>query len=734
MPVSPPSNPFDLPPGTRQVRLRGELPPGDKATVAVEAGGEAGEWKTVGLVEFSGPPPRGLRASLLSNWDARLLWLALTLYLAVRLVALPDFPIYFFSDEALQTVLAADLVRDGMRGYSKELFPTYFPNAGQYNLGVSVYAQVLPYLLFDKSVWVTRGTPALLSLLAALSTGLALREAFGLRRAWLGVLVLSAVPVWFLHTRTAFETALAVSFYACFLCAYLLYRQGRVRWIYAAVAAAALSFYSYSPAQIVVCVTALLLFFSDLRYHWRQRFALLPALGLALLLAGPYLRHQVLHPGAILQHLAILDSYWTAPISLNEKLAKAAAIYLRGLDPVYWFLPQTVDLPRHSMDGWGHLLRWTFPFTLGGLGVALWNWRRSEYRALLLALLACPLGAVPVGLGVTRVLFLVIPAAMLTALGFNALIELLGRLRAWLRPTASALSLLVLALASPVLMLSALEEGPFWYRDYGLGGMQYGAVQVFSAIRAELDEHPERPIVLSPTWANGTDSLARFFFAEPLPFVLKSIRSYAETYTPFAADTLFILPATEYPTIPNDMFSLVEIERTLLFPDGSPGFYFLRLGYAPDAEQILANRRQERAAQVEEPLVIAGAEVRIRHTRLDIGEIRHAFDGDADTLIRTELANPLAIELAFPQPVALSGVTARVGGPATTLRVRASAAGESEPRAFELVLAESEFPRDAAIDFGTVLRIETLDIEVLNTQDPPEAHVHLWEIWLTPTP
>jgi hypothetical protein len=730
MPVSPPSNPFDLPSGARQVRLAGELPPGVKATVALEASGESGEWETLGQVELSGPASRGPRAWLLSSWDARLFWLALALYLAVRLIALPSFPIYFFSDEAIQTVLAADLVRDGMHGYSGELFPTFFPNAGQYNLGVSVYAQVLPYLLFDRSIWVTRGTPALLSLLAALACGLALREAFGLHRAWLGVLALSAAPVWFLHTRTAFETSLAVSFYAAFLCAYLLYRQGRVKWIYAAVVAAALSFYSYSPAEIVVGATALLFLFSDLRYHWRQRFVLLPVLGLALLLAAPYLRHQVLHPGSFMQHLAILDSYWTTPIPLSDKLAKAAGIYLGGLDPAYWFLPQAHDLARHSMDGWGHLLRWTSPFFLGGLGLALWKWRRSEFRALLLALLACPLGAVPVGLGVTRVLFVVIPAVLLTALGFNALIEFLGRLRAWLRPAASAVSLLALALASPILLLSALNDGPRWYSDYGLGGMQYGAVQVFSAIRAELKEHPGRPIVLSPTWANGTDTLTRYFFADPVPFALKSINSYTETYDPFPADTLFILPATEYPTIPEKMFSTVEIERILPFPDGSPGFYFLRLAYAPDAEQILAQSRQEHAAQVEDTVVINGMQVRALHTRLDIGELRHAFDGDADSLIRTELANPLAIQLTFPQPIALSSLTARVGGTPTTLRVRASVQGETEPRAWELVLAEEEYPHDATIDFGAALNVETLYIEVLNTRDPPEGHVHLWEIWL----
>jgi len=47
-------------------------------------------------------------------------------YLAVRLIGLATFPIYFFTDEAVQTVMAEDFVRDGLRNYNGELLPTYF--------------------------------------------------------------------------------------------------------------------------------------------------------------------------------------------------------------------------------------------------------------------------------------------------------------------------------------------------------------------------------------------------------------------------------------------------------------------------------------------------------------------------------------------------------------------------------------------------------------------------------
>ncbi|NMC78219.1 MAG: hypothetical protein GYA59_02555, partial [Chloroflexi bacterium] len=185
-------------------------------------------------------PPRGRRGGSLSwlrsrlaggtlRLETTLFGLALAVYLATRLIALPAFPIYFFTDEAVQTVLAADLVRDGFYGYDHLFLPTYFLNSYQYNLSTSVYLQVIPYLLFGKSIWVTRGVAALATLIAAVCVGLALKNVFHSPHPWLAVLLLSITPAWFLHSRTAFETALATSFYAGFLYFYLRYRSASPR-------------------------------------------------------------------------------------------------------------------------------------------------------------------------------------------------------------------------------------------------------------------------------------------------------------------------------------------------------------------------------------------------------------------------------------------------------------------------------------------------------------------------
>jgi len=225
--------------------------------------------------------------------ETLLLILSLLIYLLTRLIALEDFPIYFFTDEAIQTNLAADFVRDGFRNYDGTLFPTYFKNVYEYNLNLSVYLQIIPTLIFGKSIYITRAAASLFTLLAPISLGLILKRSFKIQSAWLGILFLSITPAWFLHSRTAFETSVMVSVYACFLFFYLNYRVRSPRYLYPALIFAALTFYAYGPGQIIIAMTGVLLLIVDARYHWQNRNTILLGIILILLLSLPYLRFQL---------------------------------------------------------------------------------------------------------------------------------------------------------------------------------------------------------------------------------------------------------------------------------------------------------------------------------------------------------------------------------------------------------------------------------------------------------
>lgn len=702
---------------------RGEIV--EQRTIWIAPMAEGGERRNGLLQRLKGMWTR-LGGSEVEKW---MFGLALLVYLFTRLIALPQFPVYFFTDEAVQTVLAADLWRDGWRGADKVLLPTYFFNAYQYNLGVSVYLQVLPYLLFGKSIWVTRGVSALVSLLAALATGLTLRKVFKVRHAWVGVLLLSITPAWFLHSRTAFETVIATSFYAMFLYFYLRYRGGWSRALYAAVVMAALAFYSYSPMRLVVLLTASFLFVSDLRYHLNRRAIVLKGLGLTLLLALPQVRFQFQHPQAFLEHLTQLNSYWVAQIPLWDKARLFLVEYGRGFDPFYWFLGQGNELPRHMMQGYGQLLRTSFPFVLAGIGLAMKRVQRWEYRAVLLALLAAPTGAALVGVGVTRLLPLVIPVGILTSL---ALVEMLGWLeRQWLQSFRGFAWVVFAVMAgfNGWMLADALTNAPLWYTNYGLYGMQWGAREVFGEVRAILRETPQTRIILSPSWANGTDTIARFFFDDPLPFTIGSIEGYFDEKKQLDENMLFIMIPEEYDKVlKSEKFTDVRVERILFYPNGQPGFYFVRLRYAANIDDILEAERKARQVLREAWVRIDDAPAQVKYSYLDAGAIEMIFDGDLNTLMRTMEANPLQVQITFKQERTIRGLTAKIGGEPTRLVVELrDAAGKTLLKTGQEVSANPT-PRLLTLEFEEVSGVAQVWLDVFNLNEPAPTHVHLWEV------
>ena len=695
-------------------------------------------------IKTSSPDPH----PRLGTW---LFILSLAVYLLTRLIHLPDFPIYFFTDEAIQTQQAANLLSRGFRSAEGTLLPTYFENGGQYNLSLSVYAQVLPTLLLGKSVWVTRGAAALLTLTAAASLGLTLKHVFRSRYWWLGPLLLAAVPAWFLHSRTAFETALMVSMYAAFLYFYLLYRTERLWALYPALLFGALAFYAYSPGQVIVVVTGLMLLITDAKYHWQHKKTALVGLGLLLLLAVPYVRFSLTQDQARLQHLIQLNSYWVKPIPLYEKVLTYFARYLKGLNPFYWFWPNPsileklwpdIDLPlwlfssqadlaRHTMRGYGHIFWVTFPFWAIGLVRCIRRFKDPAHRTLILTALAAPSGAAIVDWGITRGLAFIIPATLMTALGFEVSIQWLQS--KWPKLKTSTLSIIIFVLLTGFcffMLGDALTNGPTWTTDYGLEGMQYGSRQVFTRAAEIAREQPETTILASSTWANGSDVLLRYF-ADSLPNLrMGNINAFALEYRPLDRNTLFVMTQEDVDFIfESDKFTDISIEEVIDYPDDSPGFYFVRLAYVENIEAILDAEKEARQALLMEELTINDQTVEVEYPLLDINEIQQVFDGDRTTLIRTLEANPLRLVLTFPEKTDLSSVTLVIGGTPSRMTISAYSDGEALETVVQEV-GESIIIREVQLTFSQTLKIDQLVIEKLSILDGEIAHVHLWEVIL----
>ena len=315
------------------------------------------------------------------SWQEWAFALGMLLYLATRLIQLDKFPIYFFTDEAVQTMSAVDLLARGLRDVNGRLLPTYFENGGQYNLSLSVYLQLIPALL-PRSVFLTRAVPAVISLVVPLTMGFALRDFFKARLWWSAPMFMAAVPAWFLHSRTAFETSLGVSMFSLFLYFYLCYRLKHRRYLPWAFLFGALAFYAYSPLQLVVVLTGVVLLVVYWHYHWADRRGLLRGLAILALLAAPYVRFRLQYPEALSQHLTQLWSYWVSSQPLSGKIGEFLRRYVHVFDPAYWFLPNNSDLIRHQMKGMGHMRLMSLPFVFTGLIVAVRRLKDPSWRVV----------------------------------------------------------------------------------------------------------------------------------------------------------------------------------------------------------------------------------------------------------------------------------------------------------------------------------------------------------------
>ena len=660
--------------------------------------------------------------------ELALFGLAMGIYVVTRFIGLDRFPIYFFTDEAVQTVLASDFVRDGFRDFNGTVFPTYFQNALTYNLSLSVYLQLVPYLIFGKSVLITRGTAMLATAVGALGLGLILNNIYRARYWWAGVLFLSITPAWFLHSRTAFETTLMASVYIWFLYLYLLYRTRSPGYLYACLILGAMVFYSYSPGQLVVFASGVFLLLSDFRYHWKNLRTGVRGLILIILLCLPYLRFQLGHPGETVFHLRVLDSYLFHKISMSEKMLTFAANYLHGLNPAYWYLPNSEDLPRHIMKGYGNILAATLPLAVIGLIITFRRARKTEYRSVLVALLASPVGMALVGVGLTRVLVLVIPVALLTTFGIEPIGRLLGRV---LPRHAFAVSLFVVLGGYNLYMMNdSLSNGPTWFTDYGLYGMQYGGQQVFGEVREELKQSPQMLVFLSSSWANGADVLNRFFLQEGNPVWMLDIDGLRYNKVDAIDRMLFVLTSAEYQSLTSDpKFDNIRIQKTISYPDGSVGFYFVRAAYSARADSILAAERAERLEPVKDVISVDGELITVVHPPFDSGKVENLFDGDPFTLARSRKINPAVIVMSFEHPRPIRGVRITTGTMDMTIVIRVYAGETAEP--IEYSRTFFGLPDDPTVDFpldDASPKLTKIEISVQDLNANSEGNVHIREI------
>jgi hypothetical protein len=761
----------DFPPGTQvahmvpaRVTVTGYPPapagertaePGDEGDRGEEDGGARTGETTPGLQrirqKLRKPLVRSGLLSLFTRLDMLLLLGAMLIYGITRFVGLVQFPIFFFCDEAIQTRLAEKLINNGLRDEAGTFLPPYFLNVKKWNLGFSIYLHAITTFLFGKSVFLTRATSVVVGMLAPAAIALTLKVVFNNRFWWMAPLVLGIVPAWFLHSRTAFETVMTVAFFACFLCSYLLYRTRSPLYVFATLIFGAATFYSYSNGQGIMAVCSVLLLLFGLPYHIRQirqrPLVMIAGLLLIFLLAVPLLRHRSLHPGETSHQLEDLGSYWVESIPTGEKISRFAENYLSGLDPRYWFLYNDVDLVRHRMQDMGHLPLIIAPFVAIGLGVCLWRWRSPPHRTMLVAVLAVPFSPALVRIEVYRVLGMVVPATLLAVIGFAQLYAWLtqawltrwawlNRLRPYMAVAAgTAATLVVLNIG---LLHSALTHGPTWYTNYGMGGMQYGARQIFEQTVPVVlaATPPNTQIVVSHTWANFPNVFMEFFLTPQqrkrvgMISIKDILQRIASDRVPLPQEKLFVLPHYEYrEAVNNNKLIVSSPEQIIPYPDGRPGFYFVRMRYVDNVDEIVLEERKARQQLVESQVTLEGEPLTLRHSLIDMGNPQNIFDGDTETLLRGREANPFIVEFHFPSPHTIATLGVQVRCKDFSFDITVTPPGGGEAQAYTTTYRD--MPVDSRVDYAFPdgpVEADMLRLEITNLNGNTFEHIHLWEV------
>lgn len=693
------------------------------------------------LRDFAAPSEPG-DPSMPTWWrrrDSQLFTLGSALYLLTRLVGLSRFPIYFFCDEAVQATLADGLLRHGFRSADGVLLPPFLRNDQQFNLSLSAYLQIPAVALFGTTVLGTRGTSVIVGFLAVPALAVITRL-FGLRSWWVSPFVLASIPAWFLHSRTAFEVAEMVAFYTCFLATYLLYRYRSPRYAALAIGFGGAAFYAYANGQGLMLVTGLLLLASDAKYHrshLRERRVVVPAAGTLAFVVAPFLRELTLHRSATSGHLRLLNSYWYQDLSLAGKLSAFWRTYRRGLSPWYWFSPKNSPDPvRHVMKGMGHVWWLLLPFVVVGLVVCVMHWRSSKHRVVLIALVSAPFSAALVEVTVTRALVTVIPIAILACLGIEHVLRWIPR-PDW---RVASVSLIAVALAGLTVGMTrnALADGPVWFDNYGLYGMQWGASQVFEEVDRLLQDDDRLRVVVSPSWANNPNVFVPFFVGvdrrDRVSF--QDVHDYLVRFTPIADDTVLVLSAEDYADVrASDKFDLPDPVFVLPRPDTTRGFLFVRPRYVADVQQRFAADRVKRARLVTDTITMDGEVVTVKHPALDSGQIQNAFDGNDATVARGLNANPFVLELTYPAPRPVSQIKLVTQRLALGLVVVLF-----DPDGKELLRSETTYERlgehptvTVQLPFGAdgkpaVASSVRLELRDLASQDV--SHVHVYELTL----
>jgi len=641
------------------------------------------------------------------------------------------YPAQVSPEEVYPSLRARELIQYNFSGSDHALLPAFLPGSTPFEIGTGAYLQVLPQFFRPNTLGWIRSLNALLALLAAVSLMLWLRWGLRIKVAWLFLPIMAVIPIWFTFSRTGLDITLAASLCTAALSCYGFYRTGHKGFLIPAILVSMLAFYAAPVCRLTIPAAVLLLVAFDWHYHWQQRRLVVQAFLLTALLAVPLVIFLLRHPAGFLVDLAASGSFLIPDGNLWQNAAHFTLSFLNIFNPLAWFL-RDPNLPPVVQTGpFSPLPVFIAPLVFWGGWISLKNFRQPEYRLLWIGVIAGAVGAAPYGGKLPQTLIVVPILGAFTVIGLQALVNSLRqrwkRIPAWLPNPAFLAAFAAFGL---LLLHGALNNTSRWKIDYSREGVQFGAPQIFSAVKTYAENHPQRTVLVWPEWSSDPEAIRQFFVPDLGDQVqMGTVDPYLYARRPDLENLAFVLTGNTYLHLIDSGKFVVDTMETIAYPDRTLAFALVELQYTPQLEQILASEAQQRRQLVSETIPVEGQTWVVRHSRLDIGGIENLFDHSPETLVRTFEANPLVVELVLPESQELEAVQVLVGAEpiqftATVMLV------DGSPLTRTGSLPASSDKKTITLDFGSRQNVRSLRLEVLDQSVDEPAHVHAWEIGL----
>jgi hypothetical protein len=234
---------------------------------------------------------------------------------------------------------------------------------------------------------------------------------------------------------------------------------------------------------------------------------------------------------------------------------------------------------------------------------------------------------------------------------------------------------------------------------------------------------------------DGAIVVARFFLGDPSSIQIGSVRGHITQKLPLDENTLFIMTPQEFDIVrASNKLTDIQTETIIPYPDGNPGFYFIRLRYVDTIDAIFAAEDAVRQALQGSVVTIDGQQVDLRYSYLDsefqAKSMALVFDNDPYTVAKTFGINPFKLEMTFPSARTLNGFSIIIGSAKVQITLKCYQVPGAQPFEYVFEGQGTKNQPELSFELPTPTRVQVLQIEVLDPFSNAQAKIHIWELKL----